>query len=149
MVSLAVFIMATLEIVLGQKKLLDGRNGPFGDNVFKIRLDYFLFYSFVTSSLPCRKDQFAVYIFYKLLLYWSRSTTRRSGATQWFVTVDLLVFIARLSGLGSKLYPSNIQRMLNKHLTRLNTDSFSSPPKSCKGKKGSASRVIAWTVGRS
>ena len=69
MVSLAVFIMATLEIVLGQKKLLDGRNGPFGDNVFKIRLDYFLFYSFVTSSLPCRKDQFAVYIFYKLLLY--------------------------------------------------------------------------------
>ena len=30
MVSLVVSIMATLEIVLGRKKLLDGRNGPFG-----------------------------------------------------------------------------------------------------------------------
>ena len=68
MVSLVVFIMATLEIVLSQKKLLDGRNGPFGDNVFKIRLDYFLFYSFVTSSLPCRKDQFAVLYFLQVII---------------------------------------------------------------------------------
>ena len=34
MVSLLVFMLATLEAVLGGKKLLDGR-GLFGDNVFK------------------------------------------------------------------------------------------------------------------
>ena len=66
--SLVVFIMATLEIVLDRKKLLDGSNGPFGDNVFKIRLDYFSFYSFVTSSLPCRKDQFAVLYFLQVII---------------------------------------------------------------------------------
>ena len=32
------------------------------------------------------------YIFYKLLLYWSRSKTGRSGTTQRFVAVDLLTF---------------------------------------------------------
>ena len=34
MVALLVFIIATLEIVLAEKKLLDAK-GPFGDNVFK------------------------------------------------------------------------------------------------------------------
>ena len=34
MVALLVFIIATLEIVFGRKKLLDAK-GPFGDNVFK------------------------------------------------------------------------------------------------------------------
>ena len=34
----------------------------------KIRLDYFLFYSFVTSSLPCRKDQFAVLYFLQVII---------------------------------------------------------------------------------
>ena len=34
MVALLVFIIATLEIVLGAKKLLDAK-GPSGDNVFK------------------------------------------------------------------------------------------------------------------
>ena len=34
MVTLLVFIMATLEIVFGQKKVL-GEKGPYGDNVFK------------------------------------------------------------------------------------------------------------------
>ena len=34
MVTLLVFIIATLEIVFGRKKLLDAK-GPFGDNVFK------------------------------------------------------------------------------------------------------------------
>ena len=70
MVSLIVFIMATLEIVLGQKKLLDGRNGPFGDNVFKNPARLFfcfillllLHYLAVRISLP-------FYILYKLLLY--------------------------------------------------------------------------------
>ena len=31
-------------------------------------------------------------IFYQLLLYWSRSTTGRSGTTRWFVAVDLLIY---------------------------------------------------------
>ena len=30
-------------------------------------------------------------IFFKLLLYWTRSTTGRSGTTQRFVAVDLLI----------------------------------------------------------
>ena len=34
MVALLVFIMATLEIVFGRKKLLDEK-GPFGDKFFK------------------------------------------------------------------------------------------------------------------
>ena len=34
MVALLVFIIATLEIVFGWKKLLDAK-GPFGDNVIK------------------------------------------------------------------------------------------------------------------
>ena len=34
MVALLNFLMATLEIVFGRKKLLDGK-GPFDDNVFK------------------------------------------------------------------------------------------------------------------
>ena len=34
MVALLVFIIATLEIVLAEKKLLDAK-GPFGENVFK------------------------------------------------------------------------------------------------------------------
>ena len=42
MVALLVLIMATLEIVFfAEKKLLDGK-GPFGGNVFKIRLDMLL-----------------------------------------------------------------------------------------------------------
>ena len=44
----------TLEIVLGQKKLLDGRNGPFGDNVFKnpARLFFVLFFCYFFITLP-------------------------------------------------------------------------------------------------
>ena len=34
MVAFIVFIMATLEVVFGRKKLLDGK-GPLSDNVFK------------------------------------------------------------------------------------------------------------------
>ena len=34
MIALLVFVMATLEIVFGRKKLLDAK-GPFGGNVFK------------------------------------------------------------------------------------------------------------------
>ena len=54
MVSLVVFIMATLETVLGRKKLLDGRNGPFGDNVFKnpARLFFVLFFCYFFITLP-------------------------------------------------------------------------------------------------
>ena len=39
MVALLVFIIATLEIVFGRKKLLDAK-GPFGDNVFKVPARY-------------------------------------------------------------------------------------------------------------
>ena len=38
MVALIVFIIATLKIVFGRKKLFDAK-GRFGDNVIKIRLD--------------------------------------------------------------------------------------------------------------
>ena len=31
-------------------------------------------------------------IVYQLLLYWSRSTTGRSGTTRWFVAVDVLIY---------------------------------------------------------
>ena len=39
MVALLVFIIATLEIVFGRKKLLDAK-GPFGDSVFKAPARY-------------------------------------------------------------------------------------------------------------
>ena len=42
-------------------------------------------------------------------------------------------------GLGSKLYPSNMPRMLNKDVTR--AESFLSTPKLSKRKKSSAGRV--------
>ena len=44
-------------------------------------------------------------------------------------------------GMGSKLYPGNMQRMLNKDLIRF-MQFFSRTPKSSKQKKGSASRVV-------
>ena len=45
-------------------------------------------------------------------------------------------------GLSSKLYPSNLQYMLNKDLTRfISAEYFSSGANSNKRKKGSASRV--------
>ena len=47
---------------------------------------------------------------------------------------------ARLLGLGSKLYPSNMQHMLNKDFSRFFLD-FSSTSKSRKWKKGSDGRV--------
>ena len=43
MVALLVFIMATLEIVFGRKKLLDAKD-PFGDNVFKNLARYILYF---------------------------------------------------------------------------------------------------------
>ena len=51
MVSLVVFIMAT---VLDRKKLLDGRKGPFGDNVFKnpATLFFVLFFCYFFITLP-------------------------------------------------------------------------------------------------
>ena len=53
MAALLVFIMATLDIVFGRKKLLDS-NGPFGDNVFKIRLDIYLSNR---KRFPCLRSQ--------------------------------------------------------------------------------------------
>ena len=41
MVAPLVFIIATLEIVFGRKKLLDAKD-PFGDNVFKNPARYIL-----------------------------------------------------------------------------------------------------------
>ena len=52
MVALLVFIIATLEIVFGWKKLLDAK-GPFGDNVIKNPARYILYFS---------KIQLVVYI---------------------------------------------------------------------------------------
>ena len=61
-------------------------------NLIKIYIFYFIL--LFTSSSPYRKDQFTFFmIFYKLLLYLSRSTTGRSGTTQRFVAVDLLIYI--------------------------------------------------------
>ena len=49
---------------------------------------FFCFILWFTSSWPFRfTDDFL-----QVLLYWSRSTTRRSGTTQRFVAVDLLIF---------------------------------------------------------
>ena len=45
MVALLVFIMATLKIVFGRKKLLDV-NGPFVCNLFKNPARYFIYYNF-------------------------------------------------------------------------------------------------------
>ena len=49
---------------------------------------FFCFILWFTSSWPFRfTDDFL-----QVLLYWSRSTTKRSGTTQRFVAVDLLIF---------------------------------------------------------
>ena len=50
-------------------------------------------------------------------------------------------------GLGSRLYPGNMQRILKKDLTRF-MQSFSRTPKSSKQKKGSASRVLFLSCSR-
>ena len=44
MVAVLVFIIATLDIVFGRKKLLDGK-GPFDDDVFKNPAIYIYIYS--------------------------------------------------------------------------------------------------------
>ena len=51
----------------------------------QVGLEWYIFFCFILSV--CR-----FIFFYKLLLYWSRSTTGRSGTTHWFVAVDLLTF---------------------------------------------------------
>ena len=51
-----------------------------------------------------------------------------------------MVARSAILGLGSRAYPGNMQRILNKYLTRL-LQSFSRTPKSSKQKKGSASRA--------
>ena len=48
MAALLVFIIATLVIVFGRKKLLDAE-GPFGDNVFKNPARYI--HGFITNQL--------------------------------------------------------------------------------------------------
>ena len=48
---------------------------------------------------------------------------------------------ARLLGLGSKLHPRNMPRMLNKKSYSIHTESFSSTTKSSTRKKGSAGRL--------
>ena len=49
MVALLVFIMATLKIVFGRKKLFDA-NGPFGGNLFKNPARYFIYYNLMAVS---------------------------------------------------------------------------------------------------
>ena len=49
MVALLVFIIATLTIVFGRKKLLDP-NGPFGGNLFKSPARYFIYYNLMAVS---------------------------------------------------------------------------------------------------
>ena len=60
---------------------------------------------------------------------------------RWLQLSPLYVPSARLLGLGSKVHPSNMQRMLNKGFTRFK-QSFSSTQKSSKQKKESAGRVM-------
>ena len=49
MFALLVFIIATLTIVFGRKKLLDP-NGPFGGNLFKSPARYFIYYNLMAVS---------------------------------------------------------------------------------------------------
>ena len=58
------------------------------------------------------------------------------------VKTDPAVPSAQLLGLGSKRYPSNVPRMLNKDVTRSMQSLSSSLPKSSKRKKGSPGRVV-------
>ena len=53
MIALVVFIMATLQIVLGRKKLL-GTKGPFGDNVFKGHTGQAAFLQYLSCTLVGR-----------------------------------------------------------------------------------------------
>ena len=57
MVTLLVFIIATLEIVFGRKKLLDAK-GPFGDDVFKnpARYIYIAPVSYTHLTLPTNRE---------------------------------------------------------------------------------------------
>ena len=58
------------------------------------------------------------------------------------VITEPAVASSQLLGLGLKLYPSNMPRMLNKHLTRfMQSESFSSTPKSSERNEDSVSRV--------
>ena len=66
MVTLLVIIIATLEIVFGRKKLLDAK-GPFGDNVFKIRVD--IHTKEYKNGLPLRKRSVLNFIQKFLLLF--------------------------------------------------------------------------------
>ena len=53
------------------------------------------------------------------------------------VITESAVPSAQLFGVGSKLYPSNMQHVLSK-----DAESFSSMPKSIKQKKGSVGRAL-------
>ena len=55
-IALVVFIMATLQIVLGLKKLL-GTKGPFGGNVFKSHTGQAAF----LQSLSCMSGSYRAY----------------------------------------------------------------------------------------
>ena len=57
------------------------------------------------------------------------------------VITEPAVQSAWLLGMGSRLYPSNMQRVLNQRPYSIQAESISSAPKSRKRKKGSSGRV--------
>ena len=59
-------------------------------NLFKY-IFFVFFFCLLLHRLAIRIS-LPIYIFYKLLLYWSWSTTGRSGTTQRFVAVELRIF---------------------------------------------------------
>ena len=63
-------------------------------NIGQICLNIYIFVLFFCLLLHhlAVSIRFPFYIFYRLLLYWSRSTTGWSGTTQRFVAVDLTIF---------------------------------------------------------
>ena len=80
--SLAFITVATYEFKWDKKNV----KPKYRANLFKHL--FFCFILWFTSSWPFRfTDDFL-----QVLLYWSRSTTKRSGTTQRFVAVDLLIF---------------------------------------------------------
>ena len=63
----------------------------FCDTRICLNMFLFLFYSFVHLLIALLYGSVCRFIFYTLLLYRSRSTAVRSGTTQRFVAVDLLI----------------------------------------------------------
>ena len=156
MVSLLVLIMASLEF-LAQKNCWTEKTVHLAITFRKIRLDilFVLFFCYFFIALPFAVLNFLQVIIVLIQVYnWeirhhsmvchcALADILQHGCEAW-VRKCIQATCTHLS----RVYEIN-QRMLNKDLTPLNTESFTSPPKSSKRKKGSSGMVTAWTVGRS